>query len=316
MVSKDELLDKLWPGQVVSETVLTRCITSVRKAVGDDGTKQEIIQTHHGRGYRFIAPLITTSSEASSQEVVSRQQSVGSSQEEENGKNTGQAEGLRPEAVGPSLSSPSSLQPVASSLSADFAPLTPSTQSPARNTQHSPAARFSRGFLLAAVLLSLVTAVTVHYLSLPVPSTQPLTPNPQSLPLPDKPSIIVLPFTNLSDDPDQDYFSDGLTDELITDLSRIPQLFVIARQSAFTYKGKQTKVQDISREIGVRYVLEGSVQRAEKQLRILAQLSDAATGEQLWAERYDLELSDTMTVQEQIRQKIAALRNPELKSVN
>jgi TolB-like protein len=136
------------------------------------------------------------------------------------------------------------------------------------------------------------------------------------LPLPDKPSIVVIPFTNLSGDPGQEYFSDGLTDGIITELSRIPQLFVIARQSAFTYKGKQMRVQEIGREVGVQYVLEGSVQQVTGRLRILAQLSDATTGEQLWAERYDLELSDTMTVQEQIRQRIAMLRKSGLKAVN
>jgi adenylate cyclase len=157
--------------------------------------------------------------------------------------------------------------------------------------------------------------VATRFLFLPTPNLQSPTPKaaPAVLPLPDKPPIIVLPFTNLSGDPSQEYFSDGITDGLITELSRIPQLFVIARQSAFTYKGKQAKVQDIGREMGVRYVLEGSVQRIEGRLRILAQLSDAMTGEQLWAERYDLELNDTVTVQDAIRQKIAALRMAGLK---
>jgi TolB-like protein/class 3 adenylate cyclase len=112
-------------------------------------------------------------------------------------------------------------------------------------------------------------------------------PEHPPLPLPDKPSIAVLPFDNLSDDPEQKYFSDGMTDDLITDLSKISGLFVIARNSAFQYKGKAVDVKKVSRDLGVRYVLEGSVRRAENMVRINAQLIDATTGGHLWAERYD-----------------------------
>jgi TolB-like protein/Tfp pilus assembly protein PilF len=122
--------------------------------------------------------------------------------------------------------------------------------------------------------------------------------------LPDKPSIIVLPFVNLSGDPGQEYFSDGFTEEITATLSRVAGLFVIARTSAFTYKGKGVKVQDISRELGVRYVLEGSVRKADGRLRIIAQLIDATTGEHLWAESYDRELKDIFAVQDEVRQKI------------
>jgi TolB-like protein len=108
-----------------------------------------------------------------------------------------------------------------------------------------------------------------------------------ALPLPNKPSLIVLPFVNMSKDPDQEYFSDGLTETLTGDLSRLSSLFVIARNSAFTYKGKAVKVQDVGREMGVRYVLEGSVLKADNQVRINVQLIDAATGYHVWSERYD-----------------------------
>jgi adenylate cyclase len=128
--------------------------------------------------------------------------------------------------------------------------------------------------------------------------------NPAALPLPDKPSIVVLPFTNMSDDPKQDYFSDGITEDITTDLAKISSLFVIARNSAFSYKGKSPKIQEVSRELGVRYVLEGSVRRAEEQVRITAQLIDATTGEHLWAERYDRPLQDIFALQDEIRQKI------------
>jgi TolB-like protein len=127
---------------------------------------------------------------------------------------------------------------------------------------------------------------------------------PSSLPLPDKPSIVVLPFVNLGGDVEQDYFSDGLTEILTGDLSTISSLFVIARNSAFTYKGKAVKVQDVGREMGVRYVLEGGVLKAEDTVRITAQLIDATTGYHLWAERYDRPLQNILRLQDEIVQKI------------
>ena len=124
--------------------------------------------------------------------------------------------------------------------------------------------------------------------------------------LPDKPSIAVLPFDNLSDDPEQEYFSDGMTDDLITDLSKISGLFVITRNSVFQYKGKPVDVKRISSELGVRYVLEGSVRRAAGKVRINAQLIDATTGGHLWAERYDGKLDDVFALQDKITGKIVA----------
>jgi TolB-like protein/Flp pilus assembly protein TadD len=124
------------------------------------------------------------------------------------------------------------------------------------------------------------------------------------LSLADQPSIAVLPFTNLSDDPRQEYFSDGFTEDLITDLSKLSGLFVIARHSVFTYKGKMVKVEEIGRELGVQYVLEGSVRKADDQVRTTAQLVDATTGHHLWAERYDRPLKDIFTLQDELRQKI------------
>jgi adenylate cyclase len=131
-------------------------------------------------------------------------------------------------------------------------------------------------------------------------------PEKPPLPLPDKPSIAVLPFVNMSDDPQQDYFSDGMTEDLITDLSKISGLFVIARNSTFVYKGKPVNIQQVSRELGVKYVLEGSVRRAGDQVRINAQLLDATTGQHLWAERYDGSMKDVFSLQDKINQKIVA----------
>ncbi len=129
---------------------------------------------------------------------------------------------------------------------------------------------------------------------------------PPSLPLPDKPSIVVLPFVNMSGDPEQEYFSDGITEELTSNLSRLPGLFVIARHSAFTYKGKAARVQAVGQELGVRYVLEGSVRKSNNQVRIIAQLIDATTGYHLWTERYDRELKDLLNLQDEITQQIVA----------
>jgi TolB-like protein len=122
--------------------------------------------------------------------------------------------------------------------------------------------------------------------------------------LPDKPSIVVLPFVNISKEPDQEYFIDGLTDDLITDLSKISGVFVIARNSSFTYKGKTVQVKEIAEELGVRYLLEGSVRKAGDEIRINAQLIDAITGHHLWAERYDGTMGKVFALQDQINQKI------------
>ncbi|NIQ40101.1 MAG: guanylyl cyclase, partial [Proteobacteria bacterium] len=128
----------------------------------------------------------------------------------------------------------------------------------------------------------------------------------QALELPDKPSIAVLPFTNLSDDPEQEYFSDGITEDLITDLSKISGLFVIARNSVFVYKGRAVKIAEVGRELGVRYVLEGSVRKSKGRVRITAQLADATTEGHLWAERYDRDLKDIFSLQDEVAGKIVA----------
>jgi len=125
-----------------------------------------------------------------------------------------------------------------------------------------------------------------------------------AFPLPDKPSIAVLPFDNLSGDPMQEYFSDGMTDDLITDLSKISSLFVIARNSTFAYKGNPIKIRQVAEELGVRYVLEGSVRKVADRIRINAQLIDATTGGHLWAERYDGNLGDVFSLQDKITRKI------------
>jgi adenylate cyclase len=138
------------------------------------------------------------------------------------------------------------------------------------------------------------------------------TESTKPLPLPDKPSIAVLPFTNMSVDPEQEFFADGITEDIITGLSRLKWLFVIARNSTFTYKGKAVDVRQVARELGVRYVLEGSVRASGKRIRITGQLIDAETGKHIWAERYDRQLEDVFAVQDEITESAIAAIEPHL----
>jgi len=133
-----------------------------------------------------------------------------------------------------------------------------------------------------------------------------------ALPLPDKPSIAVLPFANMSGDPEQEYFADGMVEEISTALSRIRWFFVIARNSTFTYKGHAVDVKQVGCELGVRYVLEGSVRKSGNRIRITAQLVEAATGNYVWAERYDRDLADIFAVQDEITERVVAAIEPEL----
>ena len=167
--------------------------------------------------------------------------------------------------------------------------------------------RWPRPVLFALIAIIVCAAVFVIWkFNLFAPQVKVASVEKMAFPLPDKPSLAVLPFQNLSDDPEQEYFSDGLTDDLITDLSKISQLFVIARNSVFTYKGKSVKISQVAEELGVRYVLEGSVRRDQNQVRINAQLVDATTGVHLWAERYDGKMENIFDLQDKITKKIVA----------
>jgi adenylate cyclase len=164
-------------------------------------------------------------------------------------------------------------------------------------------------FSLVAALVIIASVALWQFVLRPTPPSHPpvekAEPQKMAYALPDKPSIAVLPFVNMSDDPQQEYFSDGMTEDLITDLSKISGLFVIARNSTFVYKGKSVKIRQVAEELGVRYVLEGSVRRAGDQVRVNAQLIDATTGQHLWAERYDGSMKDVFSLQDKINQKIA-----------
>jgi TolB-like protein/lipoprotein NlpI len=159
---------------------------------------------------------------------------------------------------------------------------------------------------LGVVLMVIVAAVSAWRLYLRPVSKEIASKEKMAFPLPDKPSIAVLPFVNMSDDAKQEYFSDGMTEDLITDLSKLSGLLVIARNSTFTYKGKAVKVKQVAEELGVRYVLEGSVRRAGDEVRINAQLIDAMTGYHLWSERYDGRIDKIFAFQDQINKKIVS----------
>lgn len=183
---------------------------------------------------------------------------------------------------------------------ADLAPQEPETSlTPSRRWKITLRGRYLwAGLAVVIVLVAVAFGIWRGYFYFPpgrVASVERM-----AFPLPDKPSIAVLPFLNMTDDPRQESFCDGLSEEIITTLSKIPKLFVIARNSTFTYKGKPVKVQQVAEELGVQYVLEGSVRRAGEQIRITAQLTDALSGHHIWAERYDRSPKDIFIIQDEI----------------
>jgi TolB-like protein/tetratricopeptide (TPR) repeat protein len=157
-----------------------------------------------------------------------------------------------------------------------------------------------RLMVVAIVIALVVVGNAAYWFKTQEPKEEPASVERMAYPLPDKPSIAVLPFTNMSNDVEQEFFADGMTEDLITDISKVSGLFVIARNSVFTYKGKAVQVRQVAEELGVRYVLEGSVRRVGNQVRINAQLIDATTGGHIWAERYDGSLDDVFAMQDKI----------------
>jgi TolB-like protein len=161
------------------------------------------------------------------------------------------------------------------------------------------------GLMVVAIVIALaITGGAAYWFNTQEPKVEAASIERMAFPLPDKPSIAVLPFINMSNDAEQEFFADGITEDLITDISQISGLFVIARNSVFTYKGKAVKIRQVAEELGVRYVLEGSVRRVGNQVRINAQLIDATTGGHIWAKRYDGSLDDVFSMQDKITQKI------------
>ncbi len=218
VVSKDDLLEGVWGGRIVSESTLTSHINAVRKAIGDTGEDQKLVRTVARKGFRFVAEL--------------------------------------------------KKEPIAANGA-------PSLQTAKNGGQHK----------------SQVAA---------------------TLALPDKPSIAVLPFQNLSGDPEQEYFADGIVDDIITALSRMRWLFVIARNSSFSYKGRPADTKQVGRELGVRYVLEGSVRKAASRVRITGQLIDVSTGANRWADRFEGALEDIFDLQDQVTMSVVGAIAPQL----
>jgi adenylate cyclase len=161
----------------------------------------------------------------------------------------------------------------------------------------------------AVVVLALAVAVGIWRFTVRNPKEEPASIQKMTVPLPERPAIAVLPFDNMSGDPEQEYFSDGITEEIITKLSMSPGIAVIARNSTFFYKGKQIKIQQIAQELRARYVVEGSVRKAGNRVRITAQLIDATTERNLWAKTYDHEFKDIFNLQDEIAQQIVAALN-------
>jgi adenylate cyclase len=167
--------------------------------------------------------------------------------------------------------------------------------------------RYSRKTAMAAIIILVMIAgglVSWNIYLQQSKKVEPASLDKMAYPLPDKPSIAVLPFENMSDDPEQEYFCDGLTEDIITALSKTPKLFVIARNSTFTYKNKPVKVQKVAEDLGVQYVMEGSVRVSEDRVRITAQLIDATTGHHIWAESYDRKILDIFALQDEITKQI------------
>jgi adenylate cyclase len=190
----------------------------------------------------------------------------------------------------------------------------PEAAAPVLREEKAGPRRWQRAALAAVVVLVVAAGVWTiwNFYLRPAPPVEVASVEKMAFLLPDKPSIAVLPFVNMSGDAEQEYFSDGITEDLITDLSKISGLFVIARNSVFIYKGKAVKIAEVGRELGVRYVLEGSVRKANGRVRITAQLVDTTTEGHLWAERYDRELKEIFALQDEVAQKIVAALKVEL----
>ncbi len=225
IVSKEELIEAVWQGRVISEAALSSCVSAARRAIGDSGKDQRRIRTASKRGFRFVGSL--------------------------------------DDATPPQT------------LLADGAPSVP----------ESPAAAVAAA---------------------------PPQQAPAALALPDKPSIAVLPFQNMSGDPEQEYFADGLTEDIITGLSRQRWFFVIARNSSFTFKGEAVDVRRVASQLGVRYVLEGSVRKVADRVRVTGQLIDAAHGIHLWADKYDREMENIFQLQDEITNRVIGSVLPQI----
>jgi TolB-like protein/DNA-binding winged helix-turn-helix (wHTH) protein len=276
VVSKDEILNTVWPGVVEGANVTVQ-ISALRRVLDNGLLDGSLIQTIPGRGYRFVGPVSRCEAEPPLE-------------------TTPAADGEAREA-----------DELASVLAQS------ASTAPTAGSRRRHAAAITIAAAVAATLVLAIGAWRLWPTTTPTaaPDTAVLTTPSKPLPAP-RLSIVVLPFANLSDNPDQQYFVDGLTDDLTTDLSRIADMFVIARNTAFTYRNKPADAKQIGRELGVRFLLEGSVQRSGTQVRINAQLVDAETGAHLWAERFECDTTDLFALQNEITTRIAVALHQEL----
>ena len=283
LVAKDELMAAVWPNSVVEEANLTVQISTLRRVLDNGRPGPSCIQTAPGRGYRFVA-AVTRLDQAAVAEVSLASAAVD----------------------GPAL-----IAPKPNPAPASGAQLAVPVVSRGVGMAHRPAELAIAGLvlLLGIGMAWWLTGDRSRPVGqMPVAPAQIATALAAAVAHPSAPrlSLVVLPFKNIGDDPRDTYLADGITDDLTTDLSHIAGAFVIARESAYTYRGKATDVRQIGRELGVRYVLEGSVRRIDATLRVNAQLISAETGAHLWSDRFDEEISELGAGQEQVVTRMRA----------
>jgi TolB-like protein/DNA-binding winged helix-turn-helix (wHTH) protein len=272
LVSRDAIMTAVWPATVVEDANLNMQIAALRRVLDDGRAEGSCIQTIPGRGYRFIAP-VTRGDPAPSSETIRA-----------SGNGSGGPIVEKEQLQGPGVLGQIDAPPPAQALRA----------------RHWPRAGIVAALVGASCLGVAVAGWNWHS---PWFGEARLAP---------RLSIVVRPFTNFSNDPGHQYFADGITEDLTTDLSRLADMFVISHNSIFTYKDKPVNAKQIGRELGVRYVLEGSVQRSGNQVRINAQLIDAETDRHLWADRFDRDVGDLFALQNEITERIAVALNLEL----
>ena len=276
LLDRSTINQTIWPDVTVSDDGITQCVRDIRRALGDD--TQAIIKTVPRRGYIFAANV-----------NVGRDQSVGEIFKRPNLSPDKPSNAILPFLNLRDVSEcpPGGIRVTRAAPEHDARPASSrSTWTLNLNNLARPDEVFVLKFDSAGSTSSSVDRYFVRH-----------TPERST---PDRPSIAVLPFTNMSGDPDLEFFSDGIAEDIITELSRTRWLTVIARNSSFTYKGQPSAGKWMARELGVRYVLEGSVRRSGERLRISARLADAEAGNQIWAERYDRKLTDAFAVQDEI----------------
>jgi TolB-like protein/DNA-binding winged helix-turn-helix (wHTH) protein len=292
LVSKDEIMTAVWPEMVVEDSNLPIQISALRRVLDEGRADGSLIQTIPGRGYRFVAPTTCCEAEPSPTRHPTGGDGNRAADQLAPAPTTPKAAGLRMRDRWRSDLLVSSMRVAVS-----------------RRRRIASIAITAAG----AVLVIAVSAWWLWPTAKPSPTTRVRAATSISQPLvAPRLSIVVLPFVNLSGDGEQQYFADGITDNVTTDLSRLADMFVISRNTAFTYKGKRVHTKQVGRELGVRYVLEGSVSRAGNQARVNAQLIDAETESHLWAERFAADTSDVFALQDEITSRLANALGVEL----